>query len=227
MSICEKHIWPTLKLILSAGTPIQNLIDRGGETHLFINNQAINILFNDNRRAVHKLIDRYRTFIDLGNLWADKGCKCFSHYYRPESGKGFIPWISAVNECLSHFNKAVFLWKNGKSQKSMFYLGATAHIVQDMCVPHHSMGIAFNGHGKFELWAMANKENFKLEKGGFYNNFNSIIEIIEYNSNISKHFYNDVSHFNTNRYYFATKELLPLAQATTACLFDHFFNILL
>ncbi|MFZ5634154.1 MAG: zinc dependent phospholipase C family protein [Bacillota bacterium] len=225
MGICEKHIWPALKLVLSAGTPIQNLVDRGGETHLFLNDQAAKILFNDKRREVFKVIDSYRNFIDLGNLWADKGWKCFAHYYRPENGNGFIPWISALSECLSHFNKAVTSWKKGKRQKSMFYLGATAHIVQDMCVPHHSMGIAFNGHRKFEVWAMDNKEYFKAENSGLYNKFNNIIEIIDNNSRISKLYYDDVANFDTNRYIVAARELLPLAQATTACLFDHFFNI--
>ncbi len=32
----------------------------------------------------------------------------------------------------------------------MFYLGAALHLVQDMCVPHHSLGIIFDGHKEFE-----------------------------------------------------------------------------
>lgn len=227
MSICAKSLWPACKLILSASTPIQSLFDRGGDTHLFINRQATKILLNDGKREVYKLIAKHGRIIDQGNLWADKGLKYFAHYYRPDSHKGFIPGISAVNECMDHFNRAVSNWHKGRLQQSMFYLGAAAHIVQDLCVPHHSMGIAFNGHGKFEIWAIENKENFKVQEGGMYYKFNNLKEILKYNSINSMQYYNDVSHYNNNRYVKAAKELLPMAQVTTACLFNYFYGVVI
>lgn len=225
LSICEKHIWPAFKLLLSAGTPLQKLIDRGGETHLFLNEQAAIILKNDKRRQAYNIINSYRTFIDLGNLWADKGWKCFAHYYRPENGKGIIPWISAVTEGINYFNSAINKWKKGSLQESMFFLGATAHIVQDMCVPHHAMGIAFNGHRRFELWAMNNKSQFRIENYGTYRRINGINELIYNNAFTSQHYYHDVSDYNNNSYIKAGKELLYLAQITTAQLFDYFIRL--
>lgn len=221
LGICEKHIWPAFKLILSAGTPIQRLIDGGGETHLFINHQALNILKNDKRLSAYKLILKYISYVDLGNQWADQGWKCFAHYYKPQSGKGFIPWVSAVTEGVGYFNRAITSWKNDNHQESMFYLGAAAHIVQDMCVPHHAMGIPFNGHRKFEIWAIDNKGYFKLDKGGLYRQLNGIKDLIDSNAITAQRYYNDVANYN-NRYVNAGKEMLYLAQKTTANLFDYF-----
>lgn len=226
MSICEKHIWPAFKVVLSAGTPIQKLFDRGGETHLFLNSQALKILINDDRIDACRIIERYRSILDTGNLWADKGWKCFAHYYRPDNGKGFIPWISAVTEGLNFFNASLYKWRKGMYQESMFYLGAATHIVQDVCVPHHAMGIAFNGHRKFELWALENKGCFKLERGNSYDKFKCISELIRNNANISKNFYYDVSDDYTPNYASAGRELLFLAQRTTANIFDLFTKII-
>jgi len=224
LSICEKHLWPAFKYVLLAGAPIQKLIDNGGETHLFLNNQSLHILRNDNKIHIVKVLEKYKHFIDIGNLWADKGWKCFAHYYDPYSGKGIIPWVSATTECRNYFQLALHNWKLEKQQKSMFYLGAAAHILQDMCVPHHAMGIAFNGHRKFESWALINRNLFSIKDGGLYT-FNDIADVIDFNSYTSQKYYNDVSYFNIQGYNRAAKELLSLAQRTTAYLFDHFFGL--
>lgn len=225
LNICEKHIWPACKIILSAGTPIQNIFDMGGETHLFINKQALNILRNDGLSDIARNAEKYRAYIDMGNLWADKGWKYLAHYYRPDTGKGFIPFITAVSEASNYYNGALYFWKSGKRQKSMFYLGAAAHIVQDLCVPHHAKGIAFNGHRKFEFWVMQNKEKFKAQKEGFYKYFKNMNEIINYNANTAQKYYDEVCCFNVAGYTKACVNLLTLAQRTTACLYNHFFSL--
>lgn len=225
MSICEKHIWPVFKVLLSAGSPLQKLVDRGGGTHLFLNDQALKILINDRKIDAFNLISKYRSYVDLGNLWADQGWKCFAHYYQPQSGRGFIPLISAATEGLNHFNRSIISWKNQNPERSIFFLGATAHIVQDMCVPHHAMGIAFNGHRKFELWASDNKYYFKIEKGGIYGAFRGIKDLIDNNATIAQEFYIDTAKYN-NKYINAGKEMLCLAQRTTAFLFDYFARII-
>lgn len=224
MSICTKHIWPAFKIILVAGSPIQKIIDRGGETHIYINNQALQILKNDDKSFTVSIIEGYKQYIDMGNLWADKGWKCFAHYYN-QNGKGIIPWISAFTECSNYFEAALFFWKMDKCQKAMFYLGAAAHIIQDMCVPHHAMGIAFNGHRKFESWAMLNKNLFKAKNSGLYNAYPNLKELINSNSESARKYYDDVSEYNTNGYMKAAKELLSLSQKTTAYLFDYFIRL--
>ena len=221
MSICEKHIWPVFKIILSIGTPLQKIIDRGGDTHLFLNDQALTLLENDRRLNAYQLISKYKTFIDMGNLWADKGWKCFAHYYKPQDQKGFMPWISATTEGLCYLERALSKWKEGRYDQSMFYLGAVAHIVQDVCVPHHAMGIAFNGHRRFETWAIQNKHFFRLDEGGFYNEFCSLEELIDNNATTAQSHYCDVAYYNS-KYVYAGKKMLYLAQRSTAHLFDQF-----
>ncbi|MFZ5652106.1 MAG: zinc dependent phospholipase C family protein [Bacillota bacterium] len=225
MSICTKHLWPAFKILLIAGSPIQKIIDKGGETHLFINNQSLDILKNDGKITTFNTIERYRQYIDLGNLWADKGWKCFAHYYNPQNGKGIIPLISAFTECNNYFEAALFNWKIEKYQKAMFYLGAAAHIVQDMCVPHHAMGIAFNGHRKFETWAMINKDQFKTKNSSLYDDFKSIYELVNANSELARKYYYDVAEYSIIGYMKTAKELLSLSQKTTAYLFDYFVRI--
>jgi len=223
LSICEKHIWPAFKLLLSAGTPIQKLIGGGGETHLFLNRQGLLILKNDNRTGAHNLAEKYKSVLDLGNLWADQGWKCFAHYYKPQTGKGFIPWISAINEGCGYFQLALTSWKAGKPREAMFYLGATAHIIQDMCVPHHAMGIAFNGHRKFELWALSNKDQYKQKYGAEYKHINDIGELISGNAIIAQMHYDNVAYYS-NKYANSGKEMLLLAQKSTATLYDYFYK---
>jgi phospholipase C len=198
----------------------------GGETHIFINNQASTILRNDGLVEIAGTIEKYKQYLDMGNLWADKGWKYLAHYYSPDTGKGFIPFITAASEGNSHFNASIYYWKSGKKQKSMFYLGAAAHIIQDMCVPHHAKGIAFNGHRKFELWVLQNKDKFKAKREGLYKYLHSINDIINYNADSAQKYYDDVCYFNIAGYTKACLNLLTLAQRTTACLYNHFYSII-
>lgn len=225
MSLIEKNVWPVFKVLLSAGAPIQRMIDRrGGDTHLFINDQAINILKYKRSIAVIKLVERNKTYIDLGNLWADKGWKCFAHYYKPNNRNGYFPLVSAVTEGINHFNAALNNWEKGNFQKSMFYLGASAHIVQDLCVPHHAMGIAFNGHSNFEQWSLENRYLFKAKKEDGHICFDSVEHLITNNASYSQGYYYKVSSYNTNNYMSAANDLLILAQKSTACLFNLFVH---
>ncbi|MCL6609967.1 MAG: zinc dependent phospholipase C family protein [Peptococcaceae bacterium] len=221
MSMCEKHAWVAFKSLFSAGTTLQKMIYGGGETHLFLNRQALTMLKNDGMLRPYQVLLKYKSIIDLGNLWADQGLKFFAHYYEPKEGKGILPWISAKTLAQKYFISSLYHWKKGNHERSMFYLGALAHIVQDMCVPHHAMGIPFNGHRKFELWALKNKHKFKLEDGGIYGVFDNIMDLIDNNAYIAKKYYTDLLNFNV-KYYNATKDTLHLAQKTTAHLFDYF-----
>lgn len=224
MSICEKHLWPAVKIFLSAGAPIQKIIDRGGDTHLFLNSQALSILKNDGMWDSYSIFNRYRHYLDLGNLWADKGWKCFAHYYKPHNGKGFIPWITAISESVTYFNTARYNWKNGKREEAMFYLGAAAHIVQDMCVPHHAMGIALNGHRKFETWAINNKSQFNVDNGGLYYKIKGIGDLIKSNADTAQKYYECVHDYGSENYVMAGKEMLFLAQKTTVTLLYYFIK---
>ncbi len=210
--------WEAAKIILSAATPIQKLIDRGSKTHSFINTQAISIIEYDHCGAAVLLLRSNAGNINRGTDWADKGWKCFAHYYNPYTEEGLNPWPSALGECRHYFNLSLKFLNKKKLNKSLFFLGAAAHLVQDLCVPHHARCIAFNGHQKFEKWAAKNYLKFKTNRNGIYC-FNNIEEILRHNSFISYGLYDCVAKSDTNKYNEAASVLLPLAQRTTAGLF--------
>jgi phospholipase C len=213
-----KNSWAAAKIILSAATPIQKLIDYGSATHNFINNQAVLILKNDKYPDASALMKKNIEHINSGTVWADKGWKCFAHYYNPHCEEGLKPWPSALYEAQNYFSLAIEFLKNKKYKKSFFFLGAAAHLVQDLCVPHHSRCIAFNGHQRFEKWARKSFNNFIVNRGGLYQ-FKDISEIIRYNARTSYEYYDCVSVYDTQRYSEAASVLLTQAQKSTAGLF--------
>lgn len=215
--------WAAAKLILAATIPIQKLVDHGGSTHLFINNQALTILQNDGYLKCLSYIKTNINYLNKGTLWADRGWKCFAHYYNPETGEGLNPWPNAIDECAHYFRRALYFWQKKRHGKSFFLLGAAAHLVQDLCVPHHARCIAFNGHQKFEKWAMVNMLKYKTDRRGMYD-VKDITEILKHNASISSKFYDLVAREDEGNYNLAATFLLPMAQRATAGLFYLFMR---
>ncbi|GBF33242.1 broad-substrate range phospholipase C [Desulfocucumis palustris] len=210
--------WEAAKIILSAATPIQKLIDPGNKTHSFINSQAISILENENNSPAVSFLRGNIGIINRGTDWADNGWKCFAHYYNPYREEGLSPWPNALVECGNYFKLSLDFLNKKKINKSLFFLGAAAHLVQDLCVPHHSRCIAFNGHQKFEKWAAKNYLDFTIDRNGIYY-LNDTDKILKHNSIISYGLYDNVCRYDTNKYHEAALILLPLAQRTSAGLF--------
>ncbi|CQR73604.1 Zinc dependent phospholipase C [Sporomusa ovata DSM 2662] len=106
-------------------------------------------------------------------------------------------------------------------KKAAFFLGASAHILQDLCVPHHARAKLFNGHKQYEGWAQANYDKYAVLTEGLYGQ--GLESLINNNACVAAEFFDwvrcedDVVHYNK-----ATEVLLPLAQRTTAGLFHAF-----
>ena len=219
----DNSSWTAAKILLSAASPIQNFFDHGGATHYFINRQAAEILHNDDMKGMASFIVINIDNINRGTSWADKGWKCFAHYYNPFNHAGLNPWPGALDECSHYFNLACDNWTKKCIRKSMFFLGAASHIVQDLCVPYHSMCVPFNGHQKYEKWVKNNYFNYKAGRGGTYTH-KSIDEIIHYNAIVSSKYYHYLNVEEETSYHIVTALLVPLAQKTTAGLFHLFLN---
>jgi phospholipase C len=217
--------WDALKIFLGSGTPIQKLFSEKGVTHLFCNRQAIKILKNDGRIKHSLFFNNHIDNLNRGVIWADKGWKYFAHYLDPKENNGYGPYPNAKLECKYYFDKAMYFWANNKKKKSMFFLGAAAHLVQDLCVPHHSVGVAFCGHKEYEKWVKDNYTSYEALSGGIYNYYENSGEWVEHNANISRVYYPYVSFIRSSRSYdMATKVLLPLAQRTTAGFLAYFLE---
>lgn len=217
--------WTAVKLFLAAGTPIQRLVSGKGETHLFCNRQAVQILKKDGKSGYARLLNNYLEVINRGVLWADRGWKNFAHYLDPVAGLGLGPWPDARLECNYFFERALAYWKQGNKKKSLFLLGAAAHLVQDLCVPHHARGIAFCGHKEYEKWVQENCLYFSVYSGGNYENASNPGEWVEANARISRSYFPYVSSVSSiTSYRMTTGVLLPLAQRTTAGFFSFFLD---
>jgi phospholipase C len=91
-----------------------------------------------------------------------------------------------------------------------------------MCVPHHARGALFQGHKQFESWAEKHREFYAVDNHGLYNLDNILIS----NAQVSVDLFSQVVSGDSNEYHKALEVLLPLAQRSTAGLFQYFFDVI-
>lgn len=213
------------RIILAATGPAQRLIQGPALTHLMCNRQAVKILQNDRLRKQAEIAGEFSAALDRGVAWADRGFKNMSHFLNPRTNKGIYGWTDAVRECGLFWNQALYFWQGQNYEKAFFYLGAAVHLVQDMCVPHHAMGILFDGHQEYEAWVVANRYNYRVEEQGIYDLGGSPGEWIRSNSSFAARYYHLVGATSAKRDYGqATGILLARAQRVTAGFLSYFLK---
>lgn len=158
-----------LKLLLTAAIPFQGLIDKVSPTHRFINLQALAVLTADGKRQQALWLHQYLDDFNEGCDWADTGWKNVRHMYDPDTGFGFKGWPSAVDSVREYWGLAVRYHHEHDLRKAFFHLGAAAHLVQDLCVPHHAAVRLFDGHKQFEQYAVRYRHRFAVHGDGIYN----------------------------------------------------------
>lgn len=219
------------KLFLAPMGPLQHIFDSPGVTHVHCLEQAYAVLRRDSKTDVAMFFQPYHSSLTKGLFWADQGWKNVYHFYSKPENEGHALWPGATAECQYYFNKALaFLEKD--IVKGMFFLGAALHLVQDMCVPHHSVGVVFDGHQEFEKWATQNWARFPALRSGDtppmqevcpHYKFSHPSQFIDYNAEISARYYPLVSLENgctETSYIEAARYLLPLTVNSTAGFLD-------
>lgn len=216
----------TAKLILATTSPLQKLIDHQVQkVHSTCNHAAIEILINDGWVKEGKLLSNYLAQINAGAAWADKGWKNVSHFCNPVTGLGLRGWPTAAEECTRYFVLARSCMNQLHFKKAFFYLGAAAHLVQDMCVPYHSRNVIFAGHHNYERWAEEHLEDYVVFTGGLYNNnIKNAGEWVMANARASFDLFSLVKNSSVRGYNLATANMLPRTQRTTAGFFHHFLK---
>lgn len=195
-------------------------------THTFCNEQAVQILYNDNYKKESILFSRYSQQLAEGIIWADKGFKSLYHFYDVKTGTGKWNWPDSTVTCEMYFSKALELWTEEKYSRSMFYLGAATHLIQDMCVPHHACCVLSDGHIEFEKWVRDRREEYSVYDGGIYLNTSSPKEWIRRNAEYSSEFYPFVhGKSNDKHYHLSACELLPRTQRTTSGFWLMFYQL--
>lgn len=207
-----------LKLLLTAAIPFQGLVDQTSPTHGFINRQALAILKADGRRREADWLGWHIERFNEGCDWADAGWKNIGHMYDPETGSGLKGWPSAPQLVREYWELAARHRCEGDMGQAAFYLGAAAHLVQDMCVPHHAAARLFAGHKRFEAYAREHREQFGVRRGGIYQLATSPEGWVAENAAYTQ---SEYAHCLDGRVepalmHRAVRDLLPRAQRTTA-----------
>lgn len=210
------------KIVLATASPLQSYLDRPGRTHGFCNSQAVKVMKQDGLEEEAALFKLWLPRLNAGAYWADQGWKNINHYYDPVTGNGLWKFTPATDEFAQYWHQAEKAIRDNDLVKSFFFLGAAAHLVQDLCVPHHARAKMLDGHKQYEAWAQANRNVYAVAAGGIYEPAN-VYQLVAYNAAIAADCLSWVNTEGTeSTYHSATAILLPLAQRTTAGLFQHF-----
>ncbi len=195
--------------------------------HRIINNQALLILKNDNNIDQHNLFSNYITELNLGVVWADQDFKSSGHFYNPIKDRGLYGNTNALTLAKNYYTFAIGFWNCDETKKAMFFLGAAAHLIQDMTVPQHANIKLLDEHHKFEKFIRTtfhDTPDYLVNKNGCY--LGSIEEYIKYNSVCAIKANNKLSIISNEeqRFYTLGKYAIPLAQRSTAGLFMTFYK---
>jgi phospholipase C len=213
-----------VKLLLATTGPLQGLFDLPGITHEFCNRQALAILRRDGFIRCAGFLQRYQAELNAGVYWADEGWKNVGHYLEAGSGAGLWRFPSAVEDFRCYFGQALQQARRGCGRRAAFFLGAAAHLLQDLCVPHHARAKVLDGHKQYELWVKANYTRYAVETGGLYHQAPPSHSLLLQNAAVAADMFGWVAADGTElSYHKATAILLPRAQRTTAGLYLQFY----
>ncbi len=220
ISKAEKYYGSAFKFFLVLINPLKKLIIRTEcKVHCFINKHSIQILSTNGYLEEYKFFLRYIDSINAGAIWADQDFKSTSHFYSPFKKRGLYGHDNAYNLTHKYYFTAVKLWHEEEYKKSMFFLGACVHILQDLTIPQHVNIRLLDNHRQYENFVKHtynNIEEFKTDEPPI--KFNKLNEYVNFNSKTALKIYKKYKHIkvSSNRYYKITFCSLPLAQRTTA-----------
>jgi phospholipase C len=196
------------------------------EIHKFINIQALIILHNDKYEDAYSFFCDYIEQLNEGVVWADEDFKSSGHFYSPIRNRGLYGNRNALSLAQEYYDNALKLWHEQNNDKSMFFLGAAVHLVQDMTVPQHANIRLLDDHRQYESFikrTYLNTDRFVAFNGGYY--LNDIEEFIRCNARTAIEIFSRLKKISEEeeRFYTISRFTLPLAQKTTAgCLMSFY-----
>lgn len=209
-----------IHLMLGVVSPLQKVLDKPGFTHEFCNRQALAILRNDGLEKYADLLAPFEAELNQGVYWADKDWKNVNHYFEPHTRKGLWNFNNAIDTFEMYYQYSLQYLRQYDVKKSIFYLGAATHLLQDLCVPHHARAKLLYGHKAYEQWAQAHCKDYETATGGLYNEISSPKDLAIKNAETAADFFDWVRYEGDTIFYGkVTSNLLTLAQRSTAGLF--------
>lgn len=210
----------TIKTIMSISNPIKKIILKTHcVTHKFINYNAIKILNNESIYDISTFMSSNIRYLNQGVVWADLDYKSSNHFYNIDTLKGLYGFSNLLKEFKKFYGIAISYLEKDCMDKSLFYLGAALHLIQDATIPQHGSVDLFNEHRKFELWIISKLEvesNFIANNGIIrFNRLDDyIIQNIKFAQQVAKD--NKYVEDTEERYRNISYEIIRRAQQTTA-----------
>ncbi|MCR8745512.1 zinc dependent phospholipase C family protein [Romboutsia lituseburensis] len=209
----------------------KSIINTTCEVHLFIQNNALDMLKNSGYKDEYRFFKEYLTQMNQGLVWADQDFKSYHHFYNPIEGKGKYGYEeNAMTVAVNYYNKALKYFKEDNFSKSMFFFGAACHIIQDLTIPQHAKGRLLDNHRQFEVYV---KENYKKIKRFKSSDIPLILDSIEaYADHNSMHalnvdyMYKNINDINTRFYLIAVKSLTLSQKSTAGCMIMFFKDLI-
>jgi phospholipase C len=126
---------------------------------------------------------------------------------------------NALALAVDYYADAVLLWKRQDFRKSMFYLGAALHLVQDVTIPQHVNIRLLEDHRQFENFVKRTYQNvdaFQAYQKAYV--LSTIENYVKFNARTALKIYKRFRNISDDesRYYRITRCTLPLAERTTA-----------
>lgn len=207
-------------LLLRFANPYKKLIIKTEcQVHIFNNMQAFRLLRQFKHLEAYFLIKPFIREINNGSVWADQGFKSTSHFYNPKTKKGMFGYSNALSLAETYYNRALRFYISKNFAKSMFYLGACIHIIQDLTIAQHVRVRLLDHHRSYENFV---KYTYDLIKD--YRSIDPPILLpdvktyLEYNARIALKIDQKYKHVLPHklRFFKMTLISLPLAQSTSA-----------
>ncbi len=224
----ERAYGRAFKTVLWFVNPIKKLfVETLCEVHIFINNQALEILKNDGYNDAHEFFDKYRDQLNKGAVWADQDFKSRDHFFNPYTHKGLYGCKTSKYWFNEYYKHALVHWDCGDYDKSIFYLGAALHLIQDATIPQHGNVNLLKNHRSYEQWIIRVHDDFEhyaVSDKGLYND--SPCYYIEMNAKCAIETYRRYALIKDlkDKYFRITNVMFPLAQRTSAGCLKNFYN---
>lgn len=224
----ERSYGRIMKTALRAINPLKKIVVKTEcKVHIFLINQGLVILKNDGYGDEHDMLVIYQDDLNAGVVWADQDLKSRNHFYNPVKDKGLYGASNALKECSSYYAAALTWWKKGDRGKSLFFLGAACHLVQDVTVPQHVNVRLLKQHRKYEQWVINTfmlHDRFKCYEGGVY--LSRVNDFIAANAELSLDTYDKYKNVKDNeeKFFKITDSILCQAERTTAGMLKMFYD---
>lgn len=213
--------------VFTLANPIKKSVKRTEcKVHICINYYALDAIINEKLLSQYNLFNAYIDNINEGAVWADQDFRSSNHFYNPFKKRGLFGRRSAMDLAIEYYSNAIKLWPKDKN-KSMFNLGAAAHIIQDMTVPQHANIKLLDDHHQYEKFVEKKYRDFKV-----YNEdlkpymLDSISDYVRFNSRLAVKIHRKFKGIKEDERRFSriTKCTIPLSIRTTAGLMIIYYS---